>query len=226
MKTIVLFSGGLDSTTALALAVAEHGADNVTALSVFYGQRHDKELCAAKKIADYYKVRQKLIDLLPLFRYSDCSLLCGSSEEIPKKSYAEQLKEASGNPVSTYVPFRNGLFISAAASIGLSLGCERIYYAIHRDDAAGNAYPDCSEKFHSFMKNAVETGTGGKIFLFAPFVTWTKAQIVRYGLNMHVPYELTWSCYAGDGKPCGVCGTCRDRIKAFELNGVKDPLKY
>ena len=112
MKALVLSSGGVDSTTCLGMAVDKYGADQVLALSVYYGQKHDKELEAAKKVAVYYGVAWKELDLAVLFADSDCSLLAGSDAEIPKESYAEQLSHTAGKPVSTYVPFRNGLFLS------------------------------------------------------------------------------------------------------------------
>jgi len=140
MKAMVLFSGGVDSTTCLALAVKKHGAENVTALSIYYGQKHNKEIEAAKKVAEYYGVNWRTLDLALIFADSNCSLLKGSNEEIPHESYSDQLEKTDGSPVSTYVPFRNGLFISSAASIALSLGCSVIYYGPHADDAAGIAF--------------------------------------------------------------------------------------
>ncbi|MCR5720496.1 MAG: 7-cyano-7-deazaguanine synthase QueC [Lachnospiraceae bacterium] len=227
MKALVLFSGGLDSSTCLALAIKEYGADNVTALSIYYGQKHDKEINASIKVAEYYKVAHKTLDLTSIFADSDCSLLKSSKDDVPMESYAEQLAHREGKPVSTYVPFRNGLFLSSAASIALSLGCSVIYYGAHSDDAAGNAYPDCSEKFNNAMNEAIYTGSGNALSIKAPFVGLTKADVVRIGTELKVPFELTWSCYEGKDIPCGKCGTCRDRIAAFEANGLTDPLmKY
>lgn len=222
-KAMVLFSGGVDSTTCLALAIERFGRENVIPLSVHYGQKHDKEIQAAEKILDYYHIRGMELDLSSIFAYSSCSLLSHSEEEIPETSYAEQLKETGGTPVSTYVPFRNGLFLSCAASMALSLGCSCIYYGAHRDDAAGNAYPDCSREFYESMDRAVYEGSGRVLHIEAPFIGKNKAQVVAEGLRLKVPYEYTWSCYEGKDKPCGVCGTCIDRKKAFEANGVKDP---
>lgn len=224
MKALVLFSGGVDSTTCLALAIDRYGKDNVVALSVSYGQKHTKEVEAADKIAKYYGVEFIKLDLSEMFRFSDCSLLQHSDKEVPHESYAEQLKETNGSPVSTYVPFRNGLFIASAASIALSKGCGVILYGAHADDAAGNAYPDCSEVFNNAMNTAVWEGSGHQVKVEAPFVGMNKAGVVKKGLELGVPYELTWSCYEGHDKPCGVCGTCIDRQKAFEANGVTDPL--
>lgn len=223
MKALVLFSGGVDSTTCLGLAVEKYGAAEVLALSVYYGQVHSREIQAAKKIADYYGAALKRLDLAQIFADSDCPLLSGSGREIPKESYAKQLEHTEGKPVSTYVPFRNGLFLSSAASIALSHGCEVVYYGAHKDDAAGNAYPDCSDAFNEAMDRAVYLGSGGQIHIAAPFVGMNKAAVVRKGLELHVPYELTWSCYEGGDKPCGICGTCRDRAAAFEANGIEDP---
>ena len=225
MKILVLSSGGVDSTTCLAMAVAEVGAENVLALSVYYGQKHDKEIQAAKKVAEYYGVQRMELDLSVIFAGSNCSLLKQSTEEIPLESYAQQIEETHGeHPVSTYVPFRNGLFLSSAASIALSHGCSKIMYGAHADDAAGAAYPDCSLDFVNAMNQAIYLGSGNQLTIEAPFVSLTKADVVKKGLELGVPYELTWSCYEGGEKPCGKCGTCIDRMRAFELNGTVDPL--
>lgn len=223
-KALVLCSGGVDSTTLLAMAVARLGAENVYALSISYGQRHAKEIESARRVAAYYGVEQRFLDLSSIFADSNCSLLSHSTDEVPEESYAEQLAETGGAPVSTYVPFRNGLFLSSAASMALSLGCSVVYYGAHHDDWAGNAYPDCSKEFVDAMNAAIVEGTGGELRLEAPFVMDSKADIVARGLELAVPYELTWSCYEGGEKPCGVCGTCIDRAHAFEANGVVDPL--
>lgn len=223
MKALVLFSGGLDSTTCLALAIEKYGADEVLALSVSYGQKHTKEIEAACAVAKHYGVKLQTLDLAEIFADSDCSLLKGSTQEVPKESYAEQLAETDGKPVSTYVPFRNGLFLSSAASIALSHGCEVIYYGAHADDAAGNAYPDCSQDFNDAINTAIYLGSGKQLRVEAPFVGKTKADVVKEGLRLHAPYELTWSCYEGGEKPCGLCGTCHDRAAAFAANGVTDP---
>ena len=223
-RALVLASGGADSTTLLALAVERYGRENVIALSISYGQKHVREIESAKAVAAHYGVPIRFLDLGVVFAGSDCSLLSGSSQDIPHESYEDQLNRSQGSPVSTYVPFRNGLFLSAAASVALSQGCSVIMYGAHHDDAAGNAYPDCSKEFVEAMAAAISQGTGGELRLEAPFVSWTKADIVRRGLQIGVPYELTWSCYEGGDKPCGVCGTCIDRARAFELNGAVDPL--
>lgn len=222
-KAMVLFSGGVDSTTCLGLAIEKYGKENVIPLSIHYGQKHDKEVQVAERILAHYGIQGRELDLSAIFAYSNCSLLTHSDEDIPEASYAEQLAGGDGAPVSTYVPFRNGLFLSCAASMALSMDCCCIYYGAHRDDAAGAAYPDCSEDFFQSMDRAVYEGSGKALHIEAPFIDKNKAQVVAEGLRLGVPYELTWSCYQGGNKPCGVCGTCIDRRKAFEANGVKDP---
>ena len=224
MKALVLSSGGLDSTTCLAFAVSKYGRENVIALSIMYGQKHSKEIEASKKTAQYYGVERMELDLSKIFEFSDCSLLSSSEKEIPHESYAKQLEKTDGSPVSTYVPFRNGLFLSSAAAIALSKGCGVIYYGAHSDDAAGNAYPDCSEVFNNAMNKAIYEGSGKQLRIEAPFVSMTKADVVKKGMELKVPYELTWSCYEGGDKPCGKCGTCIDRKAAFEKNGLTDPI--
>lgn len=227
-KAIVLSSGGVDSTTCVGIAVEELGKENVTTVSVYYGQRHHKELDCAQKIADYYGVDHKVIDLSKtgIMDDSNCPLLQHSTDHIPEHSYAEQIAQNGEGMVTTYVPFRNGLMLSAIAALAMAKYPEDevdIYLGAHADDAAGNAYADCSEQFTEAIGKAIFIGTYEKVNLKAPLVNWNKAQVVKKGLELKVPYELTWSCYNGGDKPCGKCGTCIDRANAFEANGVKDP---
>ena len=226
MKALVLFSGGLDSTVCLAMAVKKYGPDQVLALSISYGQKHNKELEAARNIVAHFGVKHQTLDLGEIFRDSNCSLLQQSTEEIPKGDYADQLVETAGAPVTTYVPYRNGLFLSSAASIALCHGCEEIYYGAHADDAAGNAYPDTSVAFNKAICDAIYIGSGNVLKVVAPFIASSKADVVAEGIRLHVPFELTWSCYEGHTYACGVCGTCIDRRQAFEANGMKDPIAY
>ena len=226
MKALVLFSGGLDSSVCLGLAVKKYGAENVIALSIYYGQKHKKEISASEKVAAYYGVKRITLDLGEIFKNSNCTLLESSNEEIPHEEYSEQLKRTNGAPVNTYVPFRNGLFLSSAASVALSYGCEEVYYGAHSDDAAGNAYPDTSIAFNNAISEAIFIGSGNELKIVAPFIDKPKAQVVATGKEIGTPFELTWSCYEGNKKACGVCGTCRDRLRAFALNGLKDPIEY
>lgn len=227
MKAMVLSSGGVDSTTCLALAIHRLGVRNVAAVSVFYGQKHDKELACARKVAAHYGVSHYELDLSAVFAQSNCSLLKQSTAEIVHKSYADQIAENGEGMVATYVPFRNGLMLSAVASLAMSVFPDddvKLYLGAHADDAAGNAYADCSEAFVNAMGRAISLGTYHKVTIEAPFNTMNKAELVRVGLSLQVPYEMTWSCYEGGDVPCRSCGTCIDREYAFAVNGVVDPL--
>ena len=110
-----------------------------------------------------------------------------------------------------------------AAAIATSVHAGIVYYGAHADDAAGRAYPDCTPEFEEAMDRAIYEGSGRLVRLYAPLLNWNKAQVVKYGLELKAPYHLTWSCYEGGDTPCGKCGTCIDRAKAFEANGVSDP---
>lgn len=227
LKAVVLSSGGVDSTTCLALAVDKLGAENVSSVSIFYGQKHKKELLQARKLADYYNVKHYELDLSVMFKHSNCALLENSTQQVDTGSYAEQI--AAHGKVNTYVPFRNGLFLASVASLAGSLYPDdevEIYLGAHADDAAQNAYADCSREFIEAMNRAIKIGTYSLERIVAPFAGKTKAEVVAAGLKLKVPYELTWSCYEGHDRPCGKCGTCLDRKKAFALNGVQDPLVY
>lgn len=219
-KALVLLSGGLDSAVTLAYALKKHGKENVECLSIFYGQRHNKELEYAEKIASFYGVSRKELDLSSLFFDTKCSLLSSSNEAIPSGSY----NNLHGNkPISTYVPFRNGLFLSVAASIALQENCSVIYYGIHADEGPESAYPDTSEAFHTAISKAIEEGSGHQVRLCAPLVNMTKADVVKLGLELKTPFELTWSCYHDGDTPCLTCPTCIDRQRAFASNNILDP---
>lgn len=227
-RAIVLNSGGVDSTTCVSLAIADVGEENVTTVSVFYGQKHSKELECAQKVADHYGVAHRVLDLSKtgIMDDSDCPLLAGSTQDIPEHSYAEQIAANGEGMVSTYVPFRNGLLLASVAALAMARYPDDevdIYLGAHADDAAGNAYADCSQEFTDAMNRAINTGTYGKVQLKAPLVNMNKAQVVATGLKLGTPYELTWSCYNGGDRPCGKCGTCIDRAAAFAANGVEDP---
>lgn len=228
-KAIVLSSGGVDSTTCVGIAVDKLGSENVSTVSVFYGQKHSKEIECARKIANHYGVKHYELDLSPVMKYSNCSLLSDSTENIKHQSYAEQIAENGEGMVSTYVPFRNGLMLSAVAALAMSIYPEYyvdIYLGAHADDAAGNAYADCSVEFTNAMNEAIHIGTYDKVYVEAPLVDMNKAEVVKTGLSLNVPYALTWSCYEGGDLQCGTCGTCIDRREAFRLNGVEDPVPY
>lgn len=225
MKILVLASGGLDSTALLYKAVKEYGASNVFALNMYYGQKHHKEIeCFQWQMQRRNIENYKILDLSSIFTgYKGCTLLEGGGD-VPHGSYAEQLAKKPGT-VSTYVPFRNGLFLSVAASIALQEGCSIIWYGAHADDAAGNAYPDCTEEFIDAMSAAIREGSGKELDMQGPWTKLNKAGVVAEGIAAGMTQEdfrHTWSCYEGGDKPCGKCGTCIDRKVALEANGLTD----
>lgn len=225
-KAVVLLSGGIDSTTILADVVRAFGKDEVIALTLFYGQRHDKEIRSAQEVASYYGVRHVEKDLSSIFDFSNSALLGKSTNDVPDGSYADQETREDDGMSKTYIPYRNGLFLSCAAAVAYSLEADAIYYGAHADDAAGNAYPDCSIDFFETQAEAIHLGTGRKLTMLAPIIDMTKADVVKWGLSMKVPYELTWSCYNGKDRACGTCGTCVDRRLAFLRNETRDPISY
>jgi 7-cyano-7-deazaguanine synthase len=225
-KCVVLFSGGIDSTTCLVVAINQYGPENVVALTFTYGQKHSKEIDCAKAICETLGVNLIIRDLSDVYKYNtSCKLLVGN-DNIEHTTYKEQTDKNNQQPVDTYVPFRNGLMLSYAAAIALEYGASIIYYGAHADDAAGNAYPDCSVDFTEAMGKAIYYGTGNKVKLTGLLVSKTKAEVVKQGLELNAPYQLTWSCYEGREKACGVCPSCRTRLEAFKLNGVEDPIAY
>ena len=227
MKALVLSSGGLDSTTCVGIAVDKYGKENVATLSAYYGQKHDKELQCAKQVAEHYGLPHYELDLSMIFKSSNNPLLKQSTDEVPEGSYEDQQKE--NKQVATYVPFRNGLLLSAAASFAGSIFPDdevAILYGAHADDAAGEAYADCSQEFADMINSTIKIGTYNRVWIEAPLVAMTKEDVVEKGLELKVPFELTWSCYKGGEKQCGKCGTCIDRRKAFTLNGIEDPVGY
>lgn len=223
MKAIVLSSGGIDSTTCVALAVKKHGKENVATVSVYYGQRLAKEIQSARKITEYYGLKHYELDLSQVFKFSDCTLIKESKKNVVEKSYQEQLDELQGESISSYVPFRNGLMISAVAALALSIYKNEeiiIYIGAHASDFA---YADCSKEFLQAINKAVNEGSYHKITIVAPLSNMTKTDVVKLGISLKTPYQYTWSCYKGEERPCMKCGSCIDRAKAFADNGVKDP---
>jgi 7-cyano-7-deazaguanine synthase len=223
-RAIVLLSGGLDSSTALALAV-EQGFIPY-ALSFRYGQRHERELAAAQAIGRHFGcVAHKIIDL-DLAAFGG-SALTDSAIDLPLDR--DELLLANGVPV-TYVPARNLIFLSIATAYAEVTGADDLFLGITAIDYSG--YPDCRPEFlDAFAKAArlaTKVGTeGGRTLRFhAPLIALTKAEIVREGTRLGVPWELTWSCYAGGEAACGRCDSCQLRLKGFAEAGLRDPLPY
>ena len=217
MKTdLVLLSGGLDSTTALAQA-ADIGAAGAT-ISIDYGQRHRRELEAAARVAEYYGLPNIVLDLTSWGRLLGGSSLTDPSVEVPHGHYADPSMSL------TVVPNRNATLLMAAAGVAWANELTRVVTAVHAGDHP--VYPDCRPEFIDAARHAMELGTEGRVTLHAPFVTWTKTEIAAEGHRLHAPLGLTWSCYEGGGIHCGKCGTCTERIEAFREAGISDPTVY
>ena len=219
-KAIVLLSGGLDSTTALYLAKSQ-GFDEIYALTIEYGQKHDRELRAARAVARAAGVKEHKFVTLLLNQWDGCSL---TDEKMDIKD-GDLARE--GIP-DTYVPARNMVFLSVAASYADALGVTDIFLGVSEVDYSG--YVDCREEFIRSMEQTINLGTvlGAErhrhITLHAPFLLMAKADVVLLGLSLGVDYSLTWTCYRGGERPCGTCDSCLLRAKAFAEAGVPDPL--
>lgn len=219
-KAIVLLSGGLDSTTALYLAKSQ-GFDEIYALTFEYGQKHDKELRCAKAIAGIAGVKEHKVVNLLLNQWSGCALTDPEMEIENGNITREDIP-------STYVPARNMVFLSVAASWADALDITDIFIGVSEVDYSG--YVDCREEFIRAMEEAINLGTvlgaekKQRISLHAPFMHMTKAEEIRLGNRLGVDFGKTWTCYRGDDTPCGTCDSCLLRAKAFQEAGVKDPL--
>ena len=223
-KALVLLSGGIDSTTCAVLACKEFGAKNVLALSLVYGQKHVKEIEAAKAVVQYLGIKDHMIQQLPdVFQGGGCTLV-DQDQPNPETTY-EELRASQGvSP--TYVPFRNANMLSVATSISLVQGAEVIFYGANSEDGRNWAYPDCTPEFNGAMANAIFIGSYMKVRLLTPLQWQTKSEVVALGHKISTPFELTWSCYNGYDKACGVCPACVGRIHAFEENGLRDVIEY
>lgn len=222
-EAIVLLSGGLDSSTVLALA-KERGYD-VVALTFDYGQKHKRELNSSRKMARHFKAKEHIIVPLSLGELLRSSLT-RESMSIPENRTEEEI--SSGVP-STYVPSRNIIFLSIAASIAESRCAEAIFIATNSVDFSG--YPDCTAEFMSAFQSTLDIGTkagreGRGIRVEAPILTKSKGDIVREAIRLKVPMEDTWSCYKGGVKACGKCDSCLLRLRGFSEAGIRDPLEY
>ena len=221
MKSVVLLSGGIDSTTCLALAVAESGSGEVLAISASYGQKHSAELLHAASVAAHYGVEHRILEIPRLFGSGTSTLIQGGADN-PEVSY-EDLDEGVS---PAYVPFRNGVFLSMATAVALEAGASFVYFGAHSEDAQRWAYPDCTPEFIGSMASAMFVGSYMKIRLISPLQWSTKADVIRIGSAAGAPYHLTMSCYNGAEPACGLCPTCRSRRDAFRANGIEDPIAY
>ena len=223
---VVLLSGGLDSTTCLAVAL-ERGFE-VTALSFDYNQRHRVELEAARRVLAHYGVKRQFVFNVGLFQELGGSALTDSSLAVPQNRSADEMGE--GIPI-TYVPARNLVFLAYALGVAETIGAEDLFIGVNAVDYSG--YPDCRPEFiRAFEETAnlaVKAGVEGARFkVHAPLVEMTKAEIIRLGTRLAVPYQLTHSCYAPSlaGLACGGCDSCFLRRKGFEEAEIADPTRY
>jgi 7-cyano-7-deazaguanine synthase len=216
MKSVVLLSGGMDSTTLLADRVAN--GDEVSALSVFYGQRHKKELERAKQIAAHYSVPHRVADLSSIQPLLGGSALTDPSIAVPHGHYAEDSMKI------TVVPNRNMIMLSVAIGWAVALEAEKVFFAAHAGDHS--IYPDCRKEFVQAMSHVARIANYHSVVVWAPFLEMGKHDIAKLGHRLNVPWELTWSCYEGGRDHCGACGTCVERKEAFELAGIIDPTIY
>lgn len=221
MKTIAIVSGGMDSVT-LAHLIAKRSQGALHVVSFDYGQRHKKELEYAGFCASYLNAQHSVVDLRDVTRLLKGSALTDGAVGVPEGHYTDASMK------STVVPNRNAIMLSIAYAVAVAERASIVATAVHAGDHP--IYPDCRpafiKSFESMEKIATEGHADPNLCLYAPFVMQSKADIVRLGTELHVPYELTWSCYNGRDKHCGKCGTCVERKEAFQLAGVPDPTEY
>jgi len=221
MKTVLIFSGGLDSTSLLFQLLKEK--DQVVCLNFDYGSRHNQmEQLSMRKIATIAKVEYHIINLTEPFSLFKSSLLANSKVSIPHGHYAEE------NMKKTVVPFRNAIMLSIAGGYAASIGFNRVAAGIHAGDHT--IYPDCRIEFFSAFKDLLRVGLWEHVDFYAPFIWKSKGQVSIIGFDAGAPIFDTYSCYEGKEIHCGKCGACNERKEAFkELErerGIKDATDY
>ncbi len=217
-KAICILSGGMDSS--LASYIAKNDGYEIIAVHFNYGQRtQDRELKAFRDICDDLKILEKYEIDIPFFTQIGASALTDKTIDVPTGGIE------AGVPI-TYVPFRNGIFLSITAAIAEKEGATAMYIGVVQEDSSG--YPDCTDSFIDKMSKAINQGTKEetKIEIRTPLVHLSKAQIVQEAIKLNVPLEHTWSCYKEEKEACGVCDSCRLRLNGFKIAGVKDPISY
>ena len=217
-KAVVILSGGMDSATAAYIAKSE--GYEIVALHFDYRQRTERrERRAFEAICDAMGVVNRYVIDLPFFEQIGASALTDRNIEVPTGGVEE------GVPV-TYVPFRNGIFLSIAAAVAEKEGAEALFIGVVEEDSSG--YPDCREDFITAMERAINLGTRKEtnLRIEMPLVHLKKEDIVKTAREYGVPLELTWSCYQDEEEACGVCDSCRLRLKGFEKAGLRDEIPY
>jgi len=216
-RAVVLLSGGMDSCVCAALAAREYDA---AALHISYGQRtEERERESFQRICDRLGIRQQLV-----VRNEALKLIGGSALTDDEIDVPESHAIGSDIPI-TYVPFRNAHFLAVAVSWAEVLGASKIYIGAVEQDSSG--YPDCRPAYYRAYNQVIKTGTKeGGIEVVTPLIVMRKSEIVRLGLELDAPFDLTWSCYSREDRACGVCDSCVLRLRAFHEAGVADPLPY
>src|SRR5215469_7413703 len=219
VKSVVLLSGGMDSCVCGALAARDTEA---AAMHISYGQRtEERERQAFSRICDRLGIERRLVLRNEVLRAVGGSALTDAGIQVPK---ARENIGTHGIPV-TYVPFRNAHFLSAAVSWAEVLDATRVYIGAVEQDSSG--YPDCRPAYYEAFNTVIQAGTReGKIEVITPLIAMRKAEIVRLGLELGAPFDLTWSCYSREDRACGVCESCVLRLKAFAAAGAVDPIPY
>jgi 7-cyano-7-deazaguanine synthase len=220
-RAVVLLSGGMDSCVCAALAVRGHQA---AAVHVSYGQRtEERERRSFESICDRLEIRDRLLVRNDALRAIGGSALTDSSIAVPE-AHGIAASLPVGVPV-TYVPFRNAHFLAVAVSWAEVLGAETIYIGAVEPDSSG--YPDCRPEYYRAFNEVVKAGTKeGTIRVVTPLIAMHKHEIVRLGLELNAPFDLTWSCYQREDRACGVCDSCALRLRAFRDAGTEDPIPY
>jgi 7-cyano-7-deazaguanine synthase len=219
-KAVILLSGGLDSATVIGIAHDQGYALYV--LSFDYGQRHSRELECASKIAEFYQIQEHKIINIDLGHLGGSAL---TDDNIPVPE-GRELENISETIPSTYVPARNTIFISYGLAYAEIIDADAIYIGANARDYSG--YPDCRPEYFNIFQQLVnlcnKRGVEGRpIELKTPLIDMTKAEIIKKGVELGVPYKHTWSCYKGGDRPCGICDSCLLRAKGFQEAGIDDP---
>ena len=216
-RAVVLLSGGMDSCVCAALAARDH---ETAAVHISYGQRtEERERESFLAICKRLNIHDKLVVRNEALRAIGGSALTDDGIVVPRAESA-----GHGIPV-TYVPFRNAHFLAVAVSWAEVLGAEKVYIGAVEPDSSG--YPDCRPAYYEAFNAVVRTGTKeGRIKIVTPLIAMRKAEIVRLGLELGAPFDLTWSCYSREDQACGVCDSCVLRLRAFAAAGAKDPIAY
>lgn len=223
-KAIVLLSGGLDS--AVTAYVAKHNKYELSALSFNYGQQHDKEITAAKIISSSLAITDHVLFNLELFKFGGSSLLKNSTQSIKKPDDVQIIGQQIPN---TYVPGRNTIFLSIALAFAETRDASEIFTGVTAMDYSG--YPDCRPEYIKAFQHLANLATkkaliGQKTIIKTPLIDLNKAEIIKLGVQLNVPFLDTWSCYSGRKKACGQCESCQLRLQGFQQAGLPDPLPY